>query len=76
MFQQVQAVYEGGVLRPLAPLSLPEHAEVTIDIQLSVPVQRAVMSDEEFRRRLAELSTDGPSLPADFSRADIYADHD
>jgi hypothetical protein len=37
------------------------------------------LSDEEFDRLLDELS-EGlpplPSLPADFSRADIYADHD
>jgi hypothetical protein len=31
---------------------------------------------EEFRALAEELSTDGPSLPADFSRADIYIDHD
>jgi hypothetical protein len=36
------------------------------------------LSDEEFERLLDELS-DGPPLPhlpANFSRADIYADHD
>ncbi len=36
------------------------------------------LSDEEFEGLLDELSseTDLRSLPADFSRADIYADHD
>jgi uncharacterized protein (DUF1778 family) len=36
------------------------------------------LSDEEFERLLDQLS-EGPTLPplpADFSRADIYADHD
>lgn len=37
----------------------------------------ASLSDEEFNRILDELPVDDlPSLPADFSRADIYADHD
>jgi hypothetical protein len=41
--------------------------------------QQSPLSDEEFDRLLDELS-EGlpplPPLPADFSRADIYADHD
>lgn len=36
------------------------------------------LSDAEFFRLLDELASDEdlPTLPADFSRADIYADHD
>ncbi|MGD9645422.1 MAG: hypothetical protein AB7U73_06895 [Pirellulales bacterium] len=36
------------------------------------------LSDDEFLRELDELASEDnlPSLPADFSRADIYADHD
>jgi hypothetical protein len=36
------------------------------------------LNSDEFFRLLDELSAeeDLPSLPADFSRADIYADHD
>lgn len=30
----------------------------------------------EFERELDELATDGPTLPRDFSRADIHAEHD
>lgn len=30
----------------------------------------------DFERELAELATDGPALPRDFSRADVYAEHD
>ena len=33
-------------------------------------------SAAEFDRELQPLLFDGPALPADFSRADIYADHD
>ncbi len=37
-----------------------------------------LLSDEEFNQLLDELSEGPPlpPLPADFSRADIYADHD
>jgi hypothetical protein len=31
---------------------------------------------DEIERQIIALSTDGPSLPAEFSRADIYRDHD
>ena len=34
------------------------------------------MSPDELERQLEELSLDVPPLPADFSRADIYLDHD
>ena len=30
----------------------------------------------DFERELDELATGGPTLPRDFSRADIYAEHD
>ena len=32
--QSVPAIYEGGVLRPLQPLALPEHARVQITVVL------------------------------------------
>lgn len=31
---------------------------------------------DEFENQFLALSTPAPSLPADFSRADIYCDHD
>jgi len=34
------------------------------------------MSIEDFEAFLEQEATDGPSLPDDFSRADIYLDHD
>lgn len=76
MAQQIQAVYEGGVFRPLAPPTLPEHARVILDIVPATSQTAGTLSDVEFDRQLDELCSDGPTLPADFSRADIYADHD
>ena len=34
MTQVVRAIYEGGVLRPLDSLSLPEHQQVTVTVEL------------------------------------------
>jgi len=34
MNQPVTAIYENGILRPLAPLNLPEHIQVQITIQI------------------------------------------
>ena len=76
MAHQIQAVYEGGVFRPLTPLALPERARVTLDVVPTAMETTVALSDEEFDRQLMELGADGPSLPANFSRADIYADHD
>jgi hypothetical protein len=37
---------------------------------------RIGLSATELERQLDELSFDAPPLPADFSREDIYLDHD
>lgn len=33
MNENVRAIYENGVLRPLQPLNFPEHSEVEIDVR-------------------------------------------
>ena len=33
MIEHIQAIYENGVLRPLAPLDLPENSIVEIDVR-------------------------------------------
>ncbi len=54
MTRQIEAVYENGVLRPLAPLPLMEHERVTVTITLdSAPPQRSHVDPvylEEARR--------------------------
>ena len=37
---------------------------------------KSVMTSEELENELKPLLFHGPSLPSDFSRADIYFDHD
>ena len=48
------AVYENGVLRPLTPLALPEHAEVEISIRTRTP---DAANAETHRRRVHEVLT-------------------
>ncbi len=83
MTRIVQAIYENGVLRPLEPLSLPEKQLLTIaiteaELAAKDAAETPALSHEEFDRLLDELAS-GPTLPIlppDFSRADLYADHD
>lgn len=80
MTQQFDAIYDHGILRPLAPLALPDQArvKVTVDTQSASQTDQVLPSDVnvDFDAELNALLFDGPSLPPDFSRADIYADHD
>jgi predicted DNA-binding antitoxin AbrB/MazE fold protein len=94
MSQQIDAIYDHGVLKPLQPLALPDQArvKVTVDSQLGAPsVQVNSGQDDtglhggrpagngaatDFDGPLEALLFEGPTLPPDFSRADIYADHD
>jgi predicted DNA-binding antitoxin AbrB/MazE fold protein len=76
MDQQIQAVYEGGVFRPLEPLVLPEQARVVLNVSSTAVNPDTEISEDAFNRRLAELCMAGPTLPTDFTRADIYAEHD
>jgi hypothetical protein len=46
-------------------------------IQLNVPIPGAEpLNNDDWDRAIDEVSGDFPVLPADFSRADIYSDHD
>jgi predicted DNA-binding antitoxin AbrB/MazE fold protein len=81
MSEEFQAIYEFGVLRLDKPLALPEQTRVSGVLQNVEDVTSASQLDaplslEEFDRSLDQLSLDVPPLPADFSRADIYMDHD
>jgi predicted DNA-binding antitoxin AbrB/MazE fold protein len=56
MNNPVTAIYENGVLRPLAPLNLPEHIQVRITIQ---PLDKSkVLSVSTPKPTMAELWSD------------------
>ena len=81
MSQEFHATYEHGILRLDVPLPLPEQTRVTgivsnVESAAAPSVAQKSMSAEEFERQFDELAIDVPPLPADFSRADIYLDHD
>jgi predicted DNA-binding antitoxin AbrB/MazE fold protein len=59
MAQIITAIYENGVLRPLAPLNLPE--QTTLQIQIRPPLKRKVTPHRQKVR--AALVKAGLSLP-------------
>ena len=61
MSKQIEAIYENGVLRPLAPLSLDEHQRVTITITEESREDEDLF-DPAFTQWCAEQSHDAPSL--------------
>lgn len=74
MNQIIQAVYENGVLRPLAPLDLLENSVVEIDVRDVTPND----ADKEnwlkdFDEWMNGLDTDTPNLTDEqISRESIY----
>jgi predicted DNA-binding antitoxin AbrB/MazE fold protein len=86
-----QATYENGVLRPSLPLSLPDRTRVEVTVKAADEplVEAEEDEEEEVRPEPAHLTVDefrrivdqhalqaNRSLPVDFDRHDIYADHD
>ncbi len=83
----IHAVYEDGVFKPKGPVALPDACEVEFEPRVVTPAGAAptprFISDpnptpEEFRRILDAMASLPPTkvLPPDFSRDDIYDDHD
>jgi predicted DNA-binding antitoxin AbrB/MazE fold protein len=80
-----EAIFEDGVFKPVVPLSIPDHARVQLTIieqgthssylHRSLP-DFSQSTDDEFWSDLQTAQIDGPTLPADFTRADIYLDHE
>lgn len=69
--------YENGVLRLDHPLPLAESARVAgIVISATAAATACLLPEDQFQAELDALDLDVPLLPADFSRADVYTDHD
>ncbi|MDZ4659531.1 MAG: antitoxin AF2212-like protein [Bythopirellula sp.] len=84
----IQATYRDGAFYPDQPINLPENTPV----QVTVVPQRAKelsreeiiamrptslrITPEEFDALIDKYSVSVGSLPIDFSRADIYSEHD
>jgi predicted DNA-binding antitoxin AbrB/MazE fold protein len=56
MTMTIQAVYEGGVLRPVAPLALPEGETVAVTIVRTMPagpsLREPTPAEEDYARRI------------------------
>jgi hypothetical protein len=78
----IDATYRDGALHPDTPLNLPNNTPVHIRVvakseQNTVePPPSPRFTAEEFRARIAKYAVSVGSLPPDFSREDIYSDHD
>jgi predicted DNA-binding antitoxin AbrB/MazE fold protein len=58
--QQIEAIYENGVLRPLKPLELADQQRVRITIDNGDPL--ADLVDTEYEAWCARESQDAPSI--------------
>ncbi len=59
----IDAVYEGGLLRPLQPLSLPEHAHVRISVEtLPIDAERTEWLNQSERRLLEVWDNDADDV--------------
>jgi hypothetical protein len=83
------ATYRNGAIHPAQPLGLPENSELLLTI---VPIddesrqhqpdiaairpKSPKITPEEFRALIEKHAVHVGSLPPDFSREDIYSDHD
>lgn len=55
MYTTFTAIYEQGILRPLLPLSLPEHARVEVRIiQRSADAKKAAADQQDIYRALMD----------------------
>jgi hypothetical protein len=87
---QVHATYRAGAIHPDFPLALPDNTEVNVVVvPVSDPTKRTAREEieairptaprftaDELRERLAKSAVRVGSLLPDFSREDIYSDHD
>lgn len=88
MVIHIDATYENGVLRPSEPLDLPNQTPVHVTVVPQENLQSEdsfgnevlpegpTVSVDEYRRILDRGTVRAGTLPVDFDRDDIYADHD
>jgi predicted DNA-binding antitoxin AbrB/MazE fold protein len=80
----IQATYRDGAFHPVHPISLPENTRVEVSVPAQLSREEVIamrpkaprFTGEQLQALIDKFHIAGPSLPADFSRADIYSDHD
>jgi hypothetical protein len=76
---EFDATYRDGLLYPSQPLMLPNNTPVHGVVIVRPPTAPAIaprLTLEEYEALKIGHRFSAPSLPEDFSRADIYSDHD
>ena len=84
----IDATYRDGAIHPDVPLNLPENTPVRVRVVpkpapsmtreeiLAIRPKSPRFTAEELRERLAKHAVSVGTLPPDFSREDIYSEHD
>jgi predicted DNA-binding antitoxin AbrB/MazE fold protein len=80
----IEATYRDGAFYPVNPISLPENTRVEISVPAQLSHEEIIamrpkapkITVEEFDEILKRNTISAPSLPIDFSREDIYSEHD
>jgi predicted DNA-binding antitoxin AbrB/MazE fold protein len=80
----IEATYRDGAFYPVNPITLPENTRVEINLPAQ-PTREEIIAMRPKAPKFTGAQLDAlieanhvsvGSLPADFSRADIYSDHD
>lgn len=77
MTLHAEAIHDAGVLRLLGPLPIGPQQRVRVAIEFDAAAPAAAPEPyDDWLAGLAALGAEAPTplLPADFSRADVYAD--
>lgn len=80
----IEATYRDGAFYPVHPISLPENTRVEVSVPAELSREEIIamrpksprFTSEELRERIAKHGVRVGTLPPDFSREDIYSDHD
>ncbi len=80
----IEATYRDGAFHPVHPISLPENTRVEVSVPAQLSREEIIalrpkapkITVEEFDAIMKRNKLSAPSLPVDFSREDIYSDHD
>jgi hypothetical protein len=86
---RIHGTVKDGVIHPDSPLALPDNTAVEVTVvpmtNDAIEIDSGTLEElppapeisvEELRWRIAKFGISAPGLPIDFSRADIYSDHD
>jgi hypothetical protein len=79
MSLEFDATYRDGAIYPDAPLGLPDNTPIHVTVAArpaSAPPTSPRLTVAEFDALFRRHRFTAPPLPDDFSRSDIYSDHD